>query len=149
MVSQQDKVTSHTLWHLSKLHAPFWWTKQQTVLVCSRLYLSGVPLWLVIRSLDPAASNKPTDLSHLSFCFQNCLNCFQFSLFCFPVPLTKGYLPLTLGDMHALTPRKNFYVRRTYWERVSMNIHSPPILSSSILGFLLSIFLLSCLTPLL
>lgn len=140
---------SKTKWQvtlLSKLHAHFWWTKQHTVLVSSHLYLSGVPLQLIIRSLDPAASDRPTDLSHISFCFQNCLSCLQFSLFWFPVPLTKGYLLSHWGTCMYWHPETKFYVRRIYWERVSMDVHSPPNTQLLHIGFLLSIFLLSCLT---
>lgn len=92
--------------------------------VRSHLYLSGVPLQLVIRSLDPAASEGQQIFLTSLFVFK-ILNCLQFSLFFLLVPLIKGYLPLTLGNMHALTPKNKFYAKRTYWERISVVIHSP------------------------
>lgn len=61
---------------------------------------------LVIRSLDPAASDRPADLSHFSFCFQNFLNSHPIFFVLLPCP-THQRLPATHVGGHACTDTQN------------------------------------------
>lgn len=106
------------------------------VLVCSHLYLSGVPLRLVIRSLDPAASDTSTDLTHLSL-FSKFSDLSQIFFVLLPCP-TYQRLPATHIGEHTMYwhPETNFISKEHtekefQWTFITLLYSVPPHLASS------------------
>lgn len=142
--------TSKTRWQvmlLSELHAHVWWRKPPTVLVCSHLCLSGVPLQLfgnqILRSF---CTRQAADLSPLPFYFPIFQILIQFSLLCFSAPSPEATCCSGCGTCVHWPWKQILCQKNIRGESISMNSCSisPPHSSSP-----QSIFLFSWLTPLL